>query len=530
MKSAFITIACFLLCIQQIVAFTPLPPERPTLIVNIVLDDVSIHDIERNTSLLSDKGLLKLKNEGSSFQNFIYPYLTNDKACDYASLMTGACPNQHGIIGSKWYDRNQETHIQCTQSKNAVRIGSTTKSDGGDASQLFASTITDELKLYTKSASKCYSVSLKQDAAILLAGHAANGAFWLDSKSGDWVSSDYYMPWLPDWAKNFNNKSLADFYMSQEWTLSYKSQNYNANTLTFNPKIFPILPTNYQNPSSPYAILKSIPMGNMLITDFTTQLIVNENLGNNDTPDFLSINYSSIEHREIKNNPLSIEKNDFIIKLDQEIARLIELLNKEIGAEKYVITLSSTKTQPYDAVYLEQHHIKHGSFDPNKALALLNSYLMALYGQGNWVLDYSNSQIYLNKELIQKSRINLKDFQEVIADFMEEFSGIDRAIPAYHLKYSNSATMQTMKASYFPSTSGDIMISLSPGWREKSTASAYSHFSSPLFFYGWKIKRNKHTTAIQNIDIASNWAYFLQIPHPNSASNKLIFDKLVDNK
>lgn len=531
MKNNIVYILFFLNLIPSL-AFSPLSPERPTLVVNIVLDNVSLHEIDRHASILSSKGLLKLKNEGSSFYNFSYPYITSDKACDYASLMTGTTPDKHGIIGTQWYDRLKEKAIECTYSKNSILIGSNNKDNSGDASQLLASTITDELKLYSKSAAKCYSISANKNAAILLAGHAANGAYWIEDKTGQWVSSDYYMAWLPEWVKTFNNKSLPDFYLNQEWTLSYKASKYDANQLTFNNKTFPLSPLTYQNTSAPYAVLKSLPMGNMLITDFATQLIKEEKLGKNNYPDFISINYNSIEHSKISKATLSIEKADFLIKLDKEIERIINLLNEEVGIENYLITLSSTKTNSYTDDYLEQHHINHGKFDPNKALALLNSYLMALYGQGEWVMNYSNSQIYLNKSLIQKSGINIRDIQELIADFMEEFSGVERAIPAYHLKYSSSdaKTLQAMKSSYYANKSGDIMISLAPGWHENSKAPTNTHFSSPLFFYGWKIKRNAITSPIRNIDIASNWAYFLGIPRPNSSSNKLIIDKLVDNK
>ena len=529
MKKSHLNLTFIWLITIQLSAFTPLPPERPTLIINIVLDNVSSHDIARVTPLLSEKGILKLKNEGSAFLNVLYPYFSNDKVCDYAALMTGSCPAKHGIIGKQWYDSNQEKTIRCTQSKNAILIGNGAEKNCGDAAQLLASTLTDELKLQTKSVAKCYSISLHQDAAILLAGHAANGAFWLDNTTGEWVSSDYYMAWLPNWAKTFNNRKLADFYMKQEWTLSYNPQEYDANSLTFRSKSFPVVPTEHQKAASPYAILKSIPMGNMLVTDFATQLIKEEKLGKHPDPDFLSINYSDITHNDIPNTPLSIEKGDFLVKLDQEISRLLETLDQEVGSENYLVTISSTKAKTYSRAYLEQHHISNGEFDPQKALALLNSYLMAIYGQGRWVLDYSNSQVYLNNKLIQKSRIDMREFQETVASFIEEFAGVERAIPAYHLKYSNAKNMQSMKSSYISNKSGDIMISLSPGWYEKNNSASNSNFRTPLYFYGWKIKRNQHNVPINITDIASNWSFLLQIPSPNAASNKLIIDQLVNN-
>ncbi len=520
------------ICSYQVKAFSPLPPEKPTLVINIILDNVSSHDIERHASLLNTKGLLKIKNEGSTFSNIYFPYTVSDKVCDYASLMTGSCPAKHSIIGQQWYEPNSEKYKNCTFSKNAILIGNDNQEHSGDASSLLASTLPDELKLNTKSVAKTYAVSLHQDAAILLAGHAANGAFWLDDQSGNWVSSDYYMAWLPDWIKDFNNKCMADFYISQEWVLSYNPKDYNSNLLAYNEKTFPLKIEDYQDDKAPYKILKSTPLGNMFITDFTTQLIKEEKLGKDSITDFLTINYSDIENKNIKNDPLSIEKADFLVKLDHEIEKLLEVLNTEVGNQNYLISLTSTQVQNYSSEYLEQHHIIHGSFDPEKAVALLNSYLMALYGQGKWVLNYSNSQIYLNNALIKKSRINSKEFQEIIANFMEEFSGVAWAIPAYHLKYSssNSEIVKAMKSSFYPDKSGDIMIALAPGWIEKDKKTCNGNFRIPLYFYGWKIERNSSEQAISFTNICSTWASLLGVPTPNATSNKLILDILLNKK
>ena len=53
------------------------------------------------------------------------------------------------------------------------------------------STVGDELKMSGQQ-SKVIGVSIKDRAAILPAGHMADGAYWFDDKSGHWVTSTYY--------------------------------------------------------------------------------------------------------------------------------------------------------------------------------------------------------------------------------------------------------------------------------------------------------------------------------------------------
>ena len=60
-------------------------------------------------------------------------------------------------------------------------------------------------------------ISIKDRAAILPSGHMADGAFWFDSKTGNFVSSTYYFPELPEWVAAFNSQRPADRYLGAEW-------------------------------------------------------------------------------------------------------------------------------------------------------------------------------------------------------------------------------------------------------------------------------------------------------------------------
>ena len=53
--------------------------------------------------------------------------------------------------------------------------------------------------------------------AVLAAGHAANGAFWLNDETGKWAGTTYYGD-CPLWVSNYNDKEGLDFRINNlEW-------------------------------------------------------------------------------------------------------------------------------------------------------------------------------------------------------------------------------------------------------------------------------------------------------------------------
>ncbi len=509
--------------------------ERPKAIINIVVDNLSNSEIDRNSLLLSDEGLIMLRDKGFSYTNASYPYISKSTACDYSTISTGTTPRYHGIISSQWYSPKAEINISCIENKNIVLIDNNkNKKKGYDASKLMASTIGDELKVYTQGESKIYSVSLNNIAAVLLGGHAADGAFWFDASSGNWVTSDYYMSWLPEWVSNFNNRNKSFLYLSEDWKLTYNDYNYNIDKETYDKKNFPITLKDYQDKKTPYNIISSTPMGCMLLVDFTQKLIINERIGKDNIPDILNINFSTITDSRLDKGTYSIAKADFIIRLDKEIARLIKLLNEEIGTNNYIITLTGTHPQGQYVSDLKKYKIPTGIFDPWRAKALLNSYLMAKYGQGSWILNFSNQQIFLNKDLINKKQLSYNDFQNDVASFISDFEGIKLAIPISDINNTNNLSdteIQYIKESIYPKRSGDIFICYQRGWAESSLYSTstptYNEKTTPLYIYGKNITNKTINTKVFLTGLAPTLSEILGIPIPNNSSKDDIYYDII---
>src|SRR5260370_20946619 len=100
---------------------------------------------------------------------------------------------------------------------------------GASPHNLLADTLGDELKLATQGKSRVFGVSLKDRAAILPAGFAADGAYWIEPKTGAWITSTYYPPDLPKSAQDFNSGNRA----GKNWDRD--SQNAHADVMRSTP-------------------------------------------------------------------------------------------------------------------------------------------------------------------------------------------------------------------------------------------------------------------------------------------------------
>jgi len=518
-----------------------IPAEKPKLIVGIVVEQMRFDYIHAFWNQLQPDGLKKLVSEGTYCANAHLEYSYTQSASGYATIATGTNPSHHGIIGNDWYVRFGDRSIESTRDNEENAVGGSYEYGLHSPRRLMSGTLSDEIKLSNKFQSKVIGVCLEPAGAILAAGHTADGAYWYDGVNGEWMSSTYYMDDLPKWVKEFNKKEFADTYLERTWQPLMETKNYNASLPDSNIyekgyKDRNMFPYNIDELSKvsrrerDYSFLKQTPFGINLTKDFAIAAILGEELGKDEFTDVLQVGFSSPGNIGAVFGPSSMEVQDAILRLDWEIAHLVRFLDNNIGMENVLIYLTSDRGVSEIPQYLSDNNIPSGYFMQNQALSLLISYLNIVYGSGNWVQSYNNLQVYLNRQLIEDSKLKLEDVQTTVARFMLQFSGVTSTITATDLVRTNYTTgiFSKIQNSYNQKRSGDVFLILEPGWIEKGKYATFNnshyHYDShvPLVWYGWKTGRQVIYKKIGLSSIAPTISALMQIQQPNNATGEII--------
>src|SRR5215469_12460044 len=188
---------------------------HPKLIVVIVIDQFRGDYLERYHDQLGDAGFRMLLDRGAYFPGCHYNYANTRTAPGHATLFTGAYSNGHGIVSNEWWDPQKKARVTSVEDDSTKLLGAEGKA-GASPHNLMADTLGDELKLATQGSARVFGISLKDRSAILPAGFSGDAAYWIEPKSGAWITSTYYRDSLPQWVKDFNS-SRPQKYWDREW-------------------------------------------------------------------------------------------------------------------------------------------------------------------------------------------------------------------------------------------------------------------------------------------------------------------------
>jgi len=216
------------------------------------------------------------------------------------------------------------------------------------------------------------------------------------------------------------------------------------------------------------------------------------------------------------------------------LEHFFQYIDEHIGMQNTLIFLTSNHGAAQTPGYLADLNVPVGSFNSNSSISLVRSYLNAVFGTGDWIKEHYGLQIYLNVDLIESSNLNLDDFRNTVAQFIVQFTGVAHSFTATALLNNNftEGHRRKMQNNYFPRRSGDVFISLLPGWVERSQWSTGHNSGNPydthvpLIFYGWNVKPAVITRSIDMTDVAPTIAALMNIMVPNAATGKLIEELL----
>lgn len=504
--------------------------DRPRLVIGITIENMRADYLTKFESTFQQGGFKRLLKHGAVFQNARLDIHNIRTSTGLATISTGVYPASHGIVSDEWLNQLTEEMIHCVRNDKYLTLGSDSDEGNCSADRLQSFTLGDQLKSYFPQ-SKVFSVALNAEAAILAGGHNLDAAFWLDNVSGNMISSSYYIEKFPGWLEQFNNNRTVDVYNSKEWELLMPERSYTASLNDKNDyeqgfwKRFKTMPYKLENmrtiAENSYEVMKATPFGNRFLTDFTKQLIESEMLGNDEIPDLLNITFSTLDFANKWFEPQSIEIQDLYLRLDQDIANILNYLDNILGKDNYLVYLTSPSTSENSVRMLaNEYNFSAGEFYPESTMALLRSYLNILYGVNNWIIGYSEEQIYLNHQLIEKEDIKLEDIQKSTALFLNQFKGVKAAIPSVNIELGNVSDKNyaSITNSYYPKRSGDLLIVLEAGWQPayKFGDSNYTSINKvPLLFYGKGIKPGNHFENVTVTQIVPTIAKVLKILPPD---------------
>jgi len=523
-----------------------LPPDKPRLVIGIVVEEMKYDQLEKFRDRLGENGIKRLINEGTYFKNASYEYMLTQSAPGHATISTGAEPSFHGITSDDWYVPLKNELINCTKDLSVNSTGGSFESGLHSPVNLMVSTFSDELEMSSNKKAKVFGIGIRESSAIFSAGHAADAAYWFDNTTGTWMSSSYYIDTIPVWVNDFNAMKFSDTYLNSTWNLLRPEQDYadclpdlNSFEAGFNNiNYFPYDLKKMRSKSlfsseNDFSLLRETPYSNSLTTDFAIRLMQNEHLGKDDVTDYLSICYSSTDYIGHRFGPSSVEMGDAILRLDIDIKNLLAFLNDSIGKKNVLIYFTAAHGISEIPTVLEKNRIPSGYFKQNQALQLLRSYLNAVYGEGDWVKGYSERQVFLNRTLIEDARLSLDDVQKKVARFLVQFTGVEAAYPysAFEANDFGNGNLKRIINNFSPQRSGDVIVTLNPGWVEKEGDYVTNHNSPyeydshvPLIWYGWTVNRTTVTRRVNMTDIAATLSTLCKVPYPNACTGEPMFE------
>lgn len=495
-------------------------PAVPKLVVGLTIDQLRLDYVEAFSAMYGERGFKRLWREGRIYRNAEYDFTNVDRSSAMAAICSGSNPHVNGIVGNAWMDRASLQVINCVDDTQFMGIYT---SESTSPARLKVSSLSDELTIATQGMAEVYSIAPTREMAVLSAGHASKGAFWINDETGKWSGSTYYGT-FPTWVSTYNDRQGLDFRIGEmTWgpylpVTSYKYLTSENKQVTFKHKFDDERRNKYRK-------LKTSPYANEEVNRLVNACLNSTPVGQDLVPDLLNLAYyaGNFDHRPASELPM--EMQDTYVRLDANLAELLDIIDRKVGLSNtlfYITSTGYTDAQPLDD---RTYRIPTGEFHIKRCAALLNLYLAAIYGEGQYVEAHHEQEIYLNHKLIEEKHLNLTEVMARSSEFLVQFSGVKDVYSSHRLMLGSwTPELDKIKNRYHKSCSGDLWVEVLPGWtiaREHSLDTRVVrdvYTSSPFILMGWDMRPEVIHAPIKVGHIVPTLAHFMRIRAPNASS------------
>lgn len=535
-------------------------PARPRLAVVISVDQFRADYLERFAPYFVDGGFKRFLIDGLVFTDAHYRHGVTKTAPGHAVILSGVHANVHGVIANDWKLREwpQLEDVNAVEDRGSPLVGMAKRAwrspgglleakSGRSPRHFLATTVGDQLKLRYGAKSKVYGVADKDRSAILMGGKLADGAYW--TEDGRIVTSTYYRSALPDYFATMNAAENVEKLFGREWTRLLDATVYDevqgpddapGESSAFGlPKTFPkrLDGGAPQLSASFYEAFDHTPWNNELVAQMAREVMTREAIGTNDgAPDLLAIGFSQPDKIGHAYGPDSHEVMDSLLRLDRLLAELFQFIDEKVGLQNCVFVLTADhgaaplpeKIQEMKRG-VEAGRVRGADIDKHVFAALAAKFGALPEGERWAVRD--GGGYHLNLELLAKLKIAPENAAAAVRDALLAFPSIGSSYTRAQL--SGEAPLDwigdSMRLSYFPGRSPDVMYVLKPYFMEKSTAGTthgvpYDYDTHvPVSFWGAGVPKARRNERVGVDDIAPTLANVLGVPRPPQAQGRVLY-------
>lgn len=523
-RSAWIAAVGVAVVTASLPAFSSAYNGHPKLVVVIVIDQFREDYVERYHDQFGDGGFRLFLDHGAYFSNCNYNYANTRTAPGHSTLFTGAYSNGHGILANEWWDQKKKKMVTSVEDDATKMVGASAGQTGASPHNLMADTIGDELKMATQGKSRVFGISLKDRAAILPAGFAGDAAYWIDSKTGAFVTSTYYRDELPKWVQDFNSSRPAK-YWDREWRDSQGA----VMRSTAHRK------GRDGSDAGFYEVVGSTAFANEYEFDFAKELMVYENVGRGPATDLLSISLSANDILGHQVGPDTPEMRQMALDLDRELADFFGFLGHQVGLANIWIALSADHGVSSLPDTLKKLRIPSANLDASKLEERINSSLTARFSSEHpaWYVKLDYPLAWLDQDAFSAAHVRERDAETAVGEAMKQVGARDYytksqlaagEAPATEMgrKYLNSYSPQ---GSWFVMAVPDI-YRVGPA-RGTDHTSPYSYDTHvPLAFYGLPFQPGTYREKSEPVDLAATLANLLGIDPPTHSVGRVLIEAL----
>jgi predicted AlkP superfamily pyrophosphatase or phosphodiesterase len=472
--------------------------QRPKLVVVLVIDQFRadfLRRFEKTFMQAKNKteygGFNYLMKNSAFFPSAEYEVLQSMTCPGHAMIMTGAYPRDNGVVLNEWYDKKQDKKVYCVGDEKYKLSPSFLK----------ATTLGDELKNVDKN-SRVFTLALKDRSAIMLGGHRADLALWIDNDEMKWATSSFYSEKLPGWVDQENSRLISEYKISKE---------------------------NSKEAKKDFATY----LGVKVTTDLAIKAVNEENLGKSDSTDILAVSFSTHDMTGHTNGPDSLEVKVITHVEDRQISRLINAINKKLGSLKDVVfVLTGDHGIAPNVETALANKINSGKIDYGIVYKKVNEFLNNRFGviKGNWIQGHRSLHLYLNEAVIKSKALSLDAVETEVANALKGFPGIRNVVSSEDIRkgvYPIGDYSEQLKNQYIAGISGDLIIIPEPFFMEQDDncvthITGYSYDRTvPLLISGKNVVNGVYAGA-KIVDLAPTLSHLLHILPPSNSSGRVL--------